>query len=68
MTNSPCAPGADHFPRRQFYRHLDYRSTLESNEDKIIRAYIFMFQEGTKIVNTIYVELPMMTELDKNIV
>lgn len=21
VTNSPCAPAADHFPRRQFYRH-----------------------------------------------
>jgi hypothetical protein len=28
VTNSPCAPGADHFPRRQFYRHLGY--TLKS--------------------------------------
>jgi hypothetical protein len=23
-TNSFCAPGADHYPRRQIYRHLDY--------------------------------------------
>lgn len=24
-----CAPGADHFPREQFYRRLDYAETLE---------------------------------------
>jgi hypothetical protein len=38
VTNSLCAPGADHFPRRQFYRHLDYAFNIEIDIHSFIRT------------------------------